>query len=169
MPPLQQYVLDPLFTGDYDEQTIAEICMVIETALSSLSDAERFKELVKRKMNERFDGVRTLVDVVRSRRDGKIIKFFISIMGVRGANMVEVGGSWRKITDGMKKENLKDDEKQKLLPYNRFFVGFAGPQGVRSLQDLAAYQVAESYGTNLEMLPIPKLLKKVVSKFNFEH
>eukprot|EP00092_Neocalanus_flemingeri_P039753 GFUD01043292.1.p1 GENE.GFUD01043292.1~~GFUD01043292.1.p1 ORF type:complete len:165 (+),score=45.51 GFUD01043292.1:49-543(+) len=164
MPPLQQYVLEPDTTGDYDEKTVAEICKVIETALSSLGDAERFGELLKRKMNERFDGVRTRVD-----GNGKICDFIISIRGVRGANMVEVGGSWRKMTDGMKKENLNDDEKQKLLPYNDWFVGFAGIQGVRSLQDLAAYQVAESYGTNLEMLPIPKLLKKVVSKFSFDH
>eukprot|EP00092_Neocalanus_flemingeri_P104407 GFUD01133729.1.p1 GENE.GFUD01133729.1~~GFUD01133729.1.p1 ORF type:complete len:173 (-),score=38.09 GFUD01133729.1:27-545(-) len=160
MPALQQYVLEPMSTGDYDEGTIADVFEVLETVLSSVSDKANFPAVVKIKMNERFgDGVNTGVAGLGT--DGK--NLWIRISGVRGANDVEVGGRWHK----KKEENLGNRERFiQTLPYNFVMTIMAKIRGVRSLQDLAAYQVACSPGTNLEKLP--KLIKKVVSKFKFE-
>eukprot|EP00092_Neocalanus_flemingeri_P007764 GFUD01008383.1.p1 GENE.GFUD01008383.1~~GFUD01008383.1.p1 ORF type:complete len:169 (+),score=47.27 GFUD01008383.1:361-867(+) len=168
MPALQQYVLVPINTGDYDEKTIADICKVIETVLFSLSDLETFPAVVKRKMTEKYGKVSIGVAGIGINR--KIKNYYIRIGGVRGGeNMVEIHGHWLKLKEGMKKENLTDNEKKTLLPYDHVLMVMAKIQGVRPLQDLAAYQVAKSHGTNLEMLQIPNLLKEVVSKFNFEH
>eukprot|EP00092_Neocalanus_flemingeri_P023543 GFUD01025531.1.p1 GENE.GFUD01025531.1~~GFUD01025531.1.p1 ORF type:complete len:137 (-),score=36.48 GFUD01025531.1:96-506(-) len=130
MQALQQYVLDPVKTGDLDDVTLAEVFKVLETTLESVYDLERFPVAVKRKIIEKFgDTVATGVAEI-----GKNI--FIRIRGVQRYNV-------------------------DILIVAKF-------QGIRSLQDLAAHQVACTIRNNLvslEQLPIPKSTKRVVAKF----
>eukprot|EP00092_Neocalanus_flemingeri_P040529 GFUD01044135.1.p1 GENE.GFUD01044135.1~~GFUD01044135.1.p1 ORF type:complete len:166 (-),score=43.14 GFUD01044135.1:133-630(-) len=159
MLPLQQYVLEPVKTGDLDDETIAEVFKVLETILGSVYDLERFKVVVERKLIEKFGA--SVVSWVAEM--GK--NFFIKISGVRGANMALMFGYYCKIKAG---ETLEECEEWALSQYNDDLLIKAKFRGTRSLQDLAAHQVACSIRNNLvslERLPIPKLTKKVVAKF----
>eukprot|EP00092_Neocalanus_flemingeri_P051872 GFUD01060455.1.p1 GENE.GFUD01060455.1~~GFUD01060455.1.p1 ORF type:complete len:155 (-),score=32.83 GFUD01060455.1:91-555(-) len=136
MQTVQKYVLESVKTwnenayltkiGGLDEQTISEVLEVLQTALGSVYELERFSAVVDQMFADRFgDEVRTRVAVMSQRN--------ILILLVRPTV---------KIT--------------------------AKYQGVRSLQDLAAHQVACSIRNSpvsLEQLPIPRLTKKVVGKF----
>eukprot|EP00092_Neocalanus_flemingeri_P066800 GFUD01081429.1.p1 GENE.GFUD01081429.1~~GFUD01081429.1.p1 ORF type:complete len:114 (-),score=17.65 GFUD01081429.1:127-468(-) len=77
MLPLQQYVLEPVKTGDLDDKTIAKVFEVLETILGSVYDLERFKVVVERKLIEKFGA--SVVSWVAEM--GK--NFFIKISGVR--------------------------------------------------------------------------------------
>eukprot|EP00092_Neocalanus_flemingeri_P096168 GFUD01122391.1.p1 GENE.GFUD01122391.1~~GFUD01122391.1.p1 ORF type:complete len:162 (+),score=38.78 GFUD01122391.1:49-534(+) len=161
MPSLQQYVLEPVTTGGFDEGTIADILTALEAVLSTLGDPHKVPDTVVvelRKIKECLGGEAGLTFGVA----GKNFLFYISrVMGPEGA----CSRFWSvNSKDDVKKGNLRDWNLE-FLP-NTVMIVMAKIQGVRSLQDLAAYQVACSHGTNLERLPIPKKIKEVVSKFN---
>eukprot|EP00092_Neocalanus_flemingeri_P051392 GFUD01059757.1.p1 GENE.GFUD01059757.1~~GFUD01059757.1.p1 ORF type:complete len:162 (-),score=36.06 GFUD01059757.1:20-505(-) len=161
MPSLQQYVLEPVTTGGYDEGTIADILTALEAVLSSLGDPHKVPDTVAvelRKIKERLGGEAGLTFGVA----GKNFLFYISrVRGPEGT----CSRFWSvNSKDDVEKGNLGDWNLE-FLP-NTVMIVMAKIQGVRSLQDLAAYQVACSHGTNLERLLIPKKIKEVVSKFN---
>eukprot|EP00092_Neocalanus_flemingeri_P040530 GFUD01044136.1.p1 GENE.GFUD01044136.1~~GFUD01044136.1.p1 ORF type:complete len:166 (-),score=33.36 GFUD01044136.1:133-630(-) len=159
MQPLQQYVLEPVKTGDLDDKTIAKVFEVLETILGSVYDLERFKVVVERKLM----GPSVVFWVAEMGKN-----FFIKISGVRrGGQTWHCLGSiarsmrvrlWKSVKSGHSRNTQYNDD---LLIKAKF-------RGTRSLQDLAAHQVACSIRNNLvslERLPIPKLTKKVVAKF----
>eukprot|EP00092_Neocalanus_flemingeri_P096167 GFUD01122390.1.p1 GENE.GFUD01122390.1~~GFUD01122390.1.p1 ORF type:complete len:168 (+),score=29.36 GFUD01122390.1:49-552(+) len=167
MPSLQKYVLEPVATGGFDEETFADILTVLETVLLPLGDPYKdpFDVRIKimRKIRECLGGVGF---GVAGRVAGKNFLISIRQVGARGFPFNFAPRLWCMIRDGVKKGNLEEVQKYIQSVPNTFMIVMAKIQGVRSLQDLAAYQVACSHGTNLERLPIPKKIKEVVSKFN---
>eukprot|EP00092_Neocalanus_flemingeri_P087804 GFUD01110867.1.p1 GENE.GFUD01110867.1~~GFUD01110867.1.p1 ORF type:complete len:179 (-),score=43.75 GFUD01110867.1:21-557(-) len=167
MPSLQQYVLEPLTTGGFDEETIADICKELETVLSYVSDPYKVPAAVERKMMRKKRECLGGVAAFALRVAGKNFLFVMRRPNVLPNVLDNMGsGFWSKLRDGVEKGNLGEVKKYTQSFPNTAMIVMAKIQGVRSLQDLAAYQVACSPGTNLEMLP--KLIKKVVSKFKFE-
>eukprot|EP00092_Neocalanus_flemingeri_P087801 GFUD01110864.1.p1 GENE.GFUD01110864.1~~GFUD01110864.1.p1 ORF type:complete len:179 (-),score=38.59 GFUD01110864.1:21-557(-) len=167
MPSLQQYVLEPVATGGVDEETIADILTTLETVLAPLGDPYKVpgsgavEIKMMRKMIEGLGGVAGYRALVIGKN------FLFKIRKVGSPNFGNF--DWRMVRavrDGVEKGNLGEVKKYTQSFPNTAMIVMAKIQGVRSLQDLAAYQVACSPGTNLEMLP--KLIKKVVSKFKFE-
>eukprot|EP00092_Neocalanus_flemingeri_P018430 GFUD01019945.1.p1 GENE.GFUD01019945.1~~GFUD01019945.1.p1 ORF type:complete len:170 (+),score=39.92 GFUD01019945.1:52-561(+) len=169
MPSLQQYVLEPLTTGGFDEETIADICKELETVLSYVSDPYKVPAAVERKreMTRKKREWVGRVAAVALRVAGKNFLFVMRRPNVLPNVLDNMGsGFWSKLRDGVEKGNLGEVKKYTQSFPNTAMIVMAKIQGVRSLQDLAAYQVACSHGTNLERLPIPKQIKEVVSKFN---
>eukprot|EP00092_Neocalanus_flemingeri_P087800 GFUD01110863.1.p1 GENE.GFUD01110863.1~~GFUD01110863.1.p1 ORF type:complete len:167 (-),score=40.74 GFUD01110863.1:204-704(-) len=166
MPSLQQYVLEPVTTGGFDEGTMADILTALEAVLSTLGDPHKVPDTVAvelRKIKERMGGVAGLEFGVA----GKNFLFVMRRPNVLPNVLDNMGsGFWSKLRDGVEKGNLGEVKKYTQSFPNTAMIVMAKIQGVRSLQDLAAYQVACSHGTNLERLPIPKQIKEVVSKFN---
>ena len=54
MPALQQYVLEPVSTGDLDDQTIDEVLKVLRNVLETIDDLKSFSVAVNRKLRESF-------------------------------------------------------------------------------------------------------------------
>ena len=156
---LQQYVLEANSTGDYDDYTVAEILKVLNTVLESVYDLETFPFAVKKKLVEIF-GERVDTGVASIGKN-----LFIKIRGVTGANMVQVDGYRYKEKEGVKVEDLGMFEKLSLRNYNENLLVMAKFQSVRSLQDIAAYQVACSLRNSQEQIHIPYLVRKGVNKF----
>ena len=134
MSALQQYVLDPVSTGNLDDHTIDVVMKIIRTCLESSYDLEGFKVEFNNKLTEGsldWDGVGVLEGVAGIGRN-----LFLKINWFRSV------GNYN------------------ILVWAKF-------HSVRSLQDLAAYQVACSIKsrTNLEQLPVPPLVKRIVGKF----
>eukprot|EP00092_Neocalanus_flemingeri_P040525 GFUD01044131.1.p1 GENE.GFUD01044131.1~~GFUD01044131.1.p1 ORF type:complete len:157 (+),score=41.66 GFUD01044131.1:54-524(+) len=147
MQTVHQYVLEPVKTGDLDDETVAKMLEAIQTGLGSVYDLERFSVVVEKMIVERFGDYDVGTRVAGMRKN---IFIMIRIRGVK----------W-------KVKNL-EDAKRPLPQYNDDLLIKAKYQSVRSLQDLAAHQVACSIRNNLvslEQLPIPSLTKKVVTKF----
>eukprot|EP00092_Neocalanus_flemingeri_P096111 GFUD01122324.1.p1 GENE.GFUD01122324.1~~GFUD01122324.1.p1 ORF type:complete len:151 (+),score=43.27 GFUD01122324.1:51-503(+) len=140
MQTVQKYVLESVKTGGLNEKTISEVLEVLQTVLDSVYELERFLAVVDQMLADRFgDEVRTRVAVTVIRP--RII--FIFIRGVRP----------------------RRGRQDSPMTVTRIKAKY---QGVRSLQDLAAHQVACSIRNSpvsLEQLPIPSLTKKVVGKF----
>eukprot|EP00092_Neocalanus_flemingeri_P069394 GFUD01085033.1.p1 GENE.GFUD01085033.1~~GFUD01085033.1.p1 ORF type:complete len:165 (+),score=36.17 GFUD01085033.1:50-544(+) len=164
MPSLQKYVLEPVATGGFDEETIADMLTTLETVLAPLGDPYEVPGAVEIKMRRKMIGLGGVAGF-RALVIGK--NFLIKIRKVGSPNF----GNWdwrmmRAVRDGAEKVNLEEVKKYMQSFPNTGMIVMAKIQGVRSLQDLAAYQVACSHGTNLERLPIPKKIKEIVSKFN---
>eukprot|EP00092_Neocalanus_flemingeri_P029125 GFUD01031613.1.p1 GENE.GFUD01031613.1~~GFUD01031613.1.p1 ORF type:complete len:181 (+),score=56.78 GFUD01031613.1:54-596(+) len=148
MQTVHQYVLEPVKTGNLEETAIAQLLEVIQTVLGSVNDLERFSVVVERMLAERFSDYNIGTRVAGMRKN---IFIMIRFRGVK-----------------VKVEDLVAGVISPLPQYNDNLLIKAKFQGVRSLQDLAAHQVACSIRNNmtcLEHLPIPNLTKKVVAKF----
>eukprot|EP00092_Neocalanus_flemingeri_P051873 GFUD01060457.1.p1 GENE.GFUD01060457.1~~GFUD01060457.1.p1 ORF type:complete len:163 (-),score=43.98 GFUD01060457.1:8-496(-) len=148
MQTVHQYVLEPVKTGDLDDETVAKMLEAIQTGLGSVYDLERFSVVVERMLAERFSDYNIGTRVAGMRKN---IFIMIRFRGVK-----------------VKVEELIAGVISPLPQYNDNLLIKAKFQGVRSLQDLAAHQVACSIRNNLvslEQLLIPRLAKKVVTKF----
>eukprot|EP00092_Neocalanus_flemingeri_P028635 GFUD01031094.1.p1 GENE.GFUD01031094.1~~GFUD01031094.1.p1 ORF type:complete len:174 (-),score=32.17 GFUD01031094.1:100-621(-) len=169
MPSLQQYVLEPLTTGGFDEETIADICKALGTVLSYLGDPYKVQAAVEikiaREIRERFRGVAAF----GLRVAGKNFLFHMRRPNVLPNVMGNMGsGFWCKLKDGVEKGNLGEwEEDRQSFPCNSVLLVMGKIHGVRSLQDQGAYQVACSLRslTSLRRLLIPELLKEDVTKF----
>eukprot|EP00092_Neocalanus_flemingeri_P054713 GFUD01064473.1.p1 GENE.GFUD01064473.1~~GFUD01064473.1.p1 ORF type:complete len:175 (-),score=43.52 GFUD01064473.1:91-615(-) len=158
MQTVQKYVLEPVKTGGLDDQTVAEVLEVLQAVFDSVYEVDKFSAVVNIMLAEKFG------DYVYTGVAGMGKNIFIVISDVvmprevmpreavmpRGARALIGLGDWY---DEIKKYDLMVK---------------ANFQGVRSLQDLAAHQMACSIRNSpvsLEQLPIPSLTKKVVGKF----
>ena len=128
---LQQYVLEPVITGNLDDHTVDLVIKTVKTCLESSYDLHGFSVAVNRKLKE--SSIYEWLGVARLGRN-----IFMKMEGFKrpGRNIIMI------------------------------FVKFHSFR-VRSLQDLAAYQVACSVKSkiNLEQLPVPPLIKRIVGKF----
>ena len=136
---MHKYLLEPVSTGGFSDKVIDKVFEVLRSVLESTCDIESFMDAVNSKLRDRFgsvaDGSYTLVA-------GLTKNLFLMIRGMKRKDVfgfIIIGS---------------------IMVKAKF-------QGVRSLQDLAAYKVSccVSSRSNLEELPIPPLVKKVVAKF----
>ena len=136
-------VLEPVSTGGFDDQTTTRVFEVLRSVLESDYDIERLKYEVDLKIREHFGSVAkdsyTLVAGHGQRKN-----LFFMIRGMKGGSEVP-----RCITNYHTLGSI--------LIMAKF-------QSVRSLQYLAAYQVSccVPNRNNLEELPIPPLIRKIV-------
>ena len=139
MPVLHKYLLEPVSKGGFRDKIIDGVLEILKSVLESTCDYETFMDAVNSKLRDRFgsaaDGSYTLVTGLRK-------NLFLMIRGMERKD--QFGG---RIIGSIKVK--------------------AKFQGVRSLQDLAAYQVSCCVPSrnNLEELPIPPLVERVVVKF----
>eukprot|EP00092_Neocalanus_flemingeri_P091873 GFUD01116562.1.p1 GENE.GFUD01116562.1~~GFUD01116562.1.p1 ORF type:complete len:152 (+),score=36.97 GFUD01116562.1:54-509(+) len=140
MQTVRKYVLESVKTGGLDEKTISE---VLQTVLDSVYELDRFSAVVDQIVADRFG------EEVTTRVTGMRKNIFIFIRALRPRWARQDNKYWYK--------------------YKGYYLQIkAKYQGVRSLQDLAAHQVACSIRNSpvsLEQLPIPSLTKEVVGKF----